>query len=81
MIKRISLLIAAALLTVVLVVGAATPLFAAPQQCTSTTPGCKTVDNPDKNNPKFVTFKKGEGGGSGSFNSACNENPSGKKCR
>ena len=78
--KRIILMLTVAAFMVAALAVSAPMALAAPQQCQPGNPGCKTTDDPNKNNPKFTVTKKGNGGGSGSFKSACNSNPSGK-CR
>jgi hypothetical protein len=62
-IKRISLLVTAALMAAMMMVATAAPAFAAARQCSAGDPGCKTrtttqtvqVDDPTKNNPKFFS--------------------------
>jgi hypothetical protein len=59
--------------------GGAGASFAA--QCgTNGGPGCFVEDSP-KNNPKVVTYARGNGGGSGADSQDCSVNPSGNKCR
>jgi hypothetical protein len=58
-IKRISLLVGTALLAVMMLVATAAPAFAAPPPCEPGAPGCKTGDDPDKNNPKFTETQRG----------------------
>ena len=71
MIKRISLLMAAALLVATIVVaGLASPAFA--RSCPDI-PGCKTTDDPTKRNPKFTVSNTGN-----SPVHECKRNPSGK---
>ena len=57
MIKRISLLIAAALLAAVLTIGGAAPAFASPPACSPGEPGCKT--NCEYKNDKFCESQRG----------------------
>ena len=79
--RRITMLVMAVLLALTMSLGGAGAAFAA--QCgTGGGPGCLgPTDNPDKNNPKFVTFERGAGGGSGSDKQDCSVNPSGNTCR
>jgi hypothetical protein len=37
----------------------AAPAFSAPPPCEPGAPGCKTVDDPSKNNPKFTETQRG----------------------
>jgi hypothetical protein len=37
----------------------AAPAIAAPPPCEPGAPGCKTVDDPSKNNPKFTETQRG----------------------
>ncbi len=66
MIKRISLLVAAALLVATMAVaGLASPAFADAKPCSPGDPGCKTLEG---KNPKFTQTQRG------SFNAQGTEN-------
>ena len=56
--KRITLLIAALMMALTMSFGAA-GAFAVPPPCEPGAPGCKTGDDPDKNNPKFTETQRG----------------------
>ena len=56
--KRITLLIAALMMALTMSFGAA-GAFAVPPPCEPGAPGCKTGDDPDKNNPKFLETQRG----------------------
>ncbi len=57
--RRITMLIMAAMLALTLSLGGAGAAFAAPPPCEPGAPGCKTGDDPDKNNPKFTETQRG----------------------
>ena len=74
MIKRISLLLAAALLVATMAMaGLAAPAFA--KSCPDIR-GCKATDDPTKRNPKFTIENTGK-----SPVHECSLNPSQKKCK
>jgi hypothetical protein len=54
-VRRFSL----AALAVVALVGIPSGANAAPPSCAAGDPGCKTVDDPTKNNPKFTETQRG----------------------
>ena len=57
--KRIALLLTALMLALTMVAGpVASGALAAPE-CEPGAPGCKTGDDPDKNNPKFLETQRG----------------------
>jgi hypothetical protein len=71
--KRISLLIAALMLALTMSFGGAGAAFAAPPPCESPdAPGCKTGDDPDKNNPKFTEVQRGNLNAKGTENTEQN---------
>ncbi len=70
--KRIIMMLTVAAFMVVALSVTAPLAFAAANSCPDIG-GCKTTDNPDKNNPKFVTSNTGK-----SPVHECNQNPSGK---
>jgi hypothetical protein len=57
--RRITLLIVAAIMALTLSLGGATAAFAQPPACEPGAPGCKTGDDPDKNNDKFTVVQRG----------------------
>ena len=58
--KRIALLLTALMLALTMVAGpVASGALAAPPPCQPGAPGCKTGDDPDKNNPKFTETQRG----------------------
>jgi hypothetical protein len=58
--KRIALLLTALMLALTMVAGpVASGALAAPPPCEPGAPGCKTGDDPDKNNPKFTETQRG----------------------
>jgi hypothetical protein len=58
--KRIALLITALMLALTMIAGpVASGALAAPPPCEPGAPGCKTGDDPDKNNPKFLETQRG----------------------
>jgi hypothetical protein len=57
--KRIILMFTVAALLVAMLVATAPLVFAAPPPCEPGAPGCKTGDDPDKNNPKFLETQRG----------------------
>jgi hypothetical protein len=63
-IKRIGLLIMVALVAAMMMVATAAPAFAAQPTCPGH-PGCKTTDDPNKNNDKFMVTRLGSGEGAG----------------
>jgi hypothetical protein len=58
-VKRILTVLAVGLVLAMMVVVMAAPSFAAPPPCEPGAPGCKTGDDPDKNNPKFLETQRG----------------------
>jgi hypothetical protein len=56
--RRITLLIVAAIMALTMAFGTSAA-FAAPPPCEPGAPGCKTGDDPDKNNPKFTEVQRG----------------------
>ncbi len=69
--KRISLLIAALMLALTMSFGGAGAAFAEPAPCPGG-PGCKTGDDPDKNNPKFTEVQRGNTNAKGTENTEQN---------
>jgi hypothetical protein len=57
--RRIALLLTALMMALTMSFGAAGAAFAAPPPCEPGAPGCKTGDDPDKNNPKFTETQRG----------------------
>jgi Spy/CpxP family protein refolding chaperone len=55
---RVRMALAGAVAAAALAVSAA-PAVAAPPPCEPGAPGCKTVDDPSKNNPKFTETQRG----------------------
>ena len=56
MIKRIGLLLVAALMAAMMMVATAVPAFAAPPPCEPGAPGCKTIEG---KNDKFTQTQRG----------------------
>ena len=69
--KRISLLFVALMMALTMSFGASAA-FAAPPACEPGAPGCKTGDDPDKNNPKFVEVQRGNTNAPGTDNTERN---------
>ena len=69
MIKRIGLLLVAALVAAMMLAATGAPAFADQPSCPGH-PGCKTTDDPDKNNPKFKVTRLGAGEGEGTEDTA-----------
>jgi hypothetical protein len=63
--KQLVLLILVALVAVTLAVLSAAPSLAAPPPCQAGDPGCKTQDDPTKNNEKFTVTQRGNIGAPG----------------
>jgi hypothetical protein len=81
-IKRISLLVTAALMAAMMLVATAAPALAAPRPCEPGDPGCKVQDDPDKNNEKFVETSRAQFGSGGENTQDCKVNPNGvTRCR
>ena len=59
MIKRISLLLAAALMAVMMMTATAAPAFADPKPCGPGVPGCKVEADTSTNNPNDENYDKG----------------------
>ena len=60
MIRRITILVTALMLALTMVAGpVASGALAVPPPCQPGAPGCKTGDDPDKNNPKFTETQRG----------------------
>ena len=57
--KRILMMLALAAFLVAALSVSALSAFAAPPPCEPGAPGCKTGDDPDKNNPKFLETQRG----------------------
>ncbi len=68
--KAIVGLVAAAALTV-----PAGNAFADAPACSAGDPGCKTVDDPNKNNPKFTETQRGNTNAPGTENTCVGANP------
>jgi hypothetical protein len=64
----------ALMLTMALLIPAS-PAFAAPPPCEVGEPGCKTVDDPDKRNPKFSETQRGNVDASGTESTCVGANP------
>ena len=75
--KTVRAAIAAVAATMALLVpsGAA---FAAPPPCQPGAPGCKTGDDPDKNNPKFIETQRGNLNAPGTESTCVGTNPGGR---
>ena len=56
-------------------VGFAVTAQAAPPPCEPGSPGCKTVDDPTKNNPKFTETQRGNVDAAGTENTCVGANP------
>jgi hypothetical protein len=74
-IKRIGLLIAVALMAIIMMTATAAPAFAVPGPCEPGTPGCKTQDDPDKNNPKFTESSRAQFDSAAENPTDCHTNP------
>ena len=57
-----------------LLVGSAGSALAAAPSCTAGQPGCKTVDDPSKNNPKFTETQRGNVDAPGTENTCTGAN-------
>ena len=55
--------------------GAAVTAQAAPPPCEPGDPGCKTVDDPSKNNPKFTETQRGNVDAPGTESTCVGANP------
>ena len=78
MIKRIGLLIAVALMAAMMLTATAAPAFAVPGPCEPGDPGCKTQDDPNKNNPKFTISSQAQFGSAAEGDNDCHTNPNGR---
>jgi hypothetical protein len=58
-----------------LMVPLASPALAAPPPCEPGTPGCKTVDDPTKKNPKFTETQRGNVNAPGTESTCVGANP------
>jgi len=78
--KRILMMLALTALLVVALSMSALSAFAAPPPCEPGAPGCKTEDDPNKNNPKFTISQRGnlDAPGTESTEEDCHTNPNGK---
>ena len=65
MIKRISLLMVAALMAAMMMVATAAPAFADAPPCSPGDPGCKTIEG---KNPKFTQTQRGSTNAAGTEN-------------
>jgi hypothetical protein len=77
--KRLVLALATLAVAVPTGAGLAGSANAAPPACEPGAPGCKTGDDPDKNNPKFTETQRGNLSAPGTENTCVGTNPGGQQ--